>query len=294
MSSCFVASLPKERHEALRALLQSQGFTLSQPPHTLFQGKKEGVICTLYASGKLTVQGKGMKEFIQFYLEPEILGTFQYGYEKLSFDPEGRIGVDESGKGDFFGPLCIAGVFAEKEGIAKLLEWGVKDSKRLTDSSISKIATKIRAELPYHVIRLNPLKYNELYTSFGNLNLLLAWGHAAVIETLAEKTGCTRALIDQFAAEPLVERNLTRKKLAITVTQRTQGEQDPVVAAASILARAAFVEGLEMLGKEVEETLPKGASSLTISVGKKLVEKWGEAILQKICKMHFKTRRDIL
>src|SRR5262249_1666994 len=159
----------------------------SQPAHTLFQGKKKGVSCTLYTSGKLTVQGKEMQAFIEFYLEPEILKTFTFGYEELEWDLTPRIGIDESGKGDFFGPMCIAVVYGANEQVKRLGELGVKDSKKLSDTTIVKLAQKIRAEFTYHIVRIGPEKYNELYEKFGNLNLLLGWGHATVIEELVDE-----------------------------------------------------------------------------------------------------------
>lgn len=290
----YVLQFDLELAEKLRNGLEKQGFALSAPPHTLFQGKKKGLSCTLYTSGKLVVQGKEIKEFIEFYLEPEVLGSFGYGYSGLEQDLSPHIGVDESGKGDFFGPLCIAGVFAEQQGILELEKLGVKDSKRLKDDQIVKIAEKIRKKYPFHLVLIGPKRYNELYEKFGNLNLLLGWGHATVIENLLEKTGCDKVVIDKFAAEHVVETALRRKGKNVHLIQRTQGERDLVVAAASILARASFVEGLSLLEKEVSQKLPKGASSLTIESGKKLVARHGSQILQHVGKLHFKTAQLLL
>lgn len=271
-------------------MLEEQSFEFSQPIYTLFQAKKRGVSLTLYASGKLMVQGKEMEEFIKFHLEPTILGTFTYGYDQS--DQEPHIGVDESGKGDFFGPLCIAAVYAEQTaGLQKL---GVKDSKKLNDVSILKIAEKLEKAYPYSLVRIGPERYNELYERFGNLNLLLGWGHATAICELVEKTSCNRVIIDQFAAEHVVENALKQKNKTCELIQRTKGEEDLVVAAASILARAAFVRGMKRLSESVEIELPKGANSSVITVGKKLVAKHGRDILKKVGKLHFKTTLEIL
>ncbi|MFN0065965.1 MAG: ribonuclease HIII, partial [Chlamydiales bacterium] len=234
----FLAKLDLELADLLHEKLEEQGFVFSKPVHTVFQAKKQGISLTLYTSGKLMVQGKEMEEFIRFFLEPEILKTFTYGYENM--DKSARIGVDESGKGDFFGPLCVAGVYAKENSVEELAKMGVKDSKRLQDPTILKIATKIRKNFPHCIVRINPERYNELYDKFGNLNLLLGWGHATVIETLLDKTGCSNVIIDKFAAEYVVENALKKKKKSVTLTQRTHGEEDLVVAAASIIARAAF------------------------------------------------------
>lgn len=292
--SCFVAQIDPSLSEKLKQGLLSRGFDLSQPPYTFFQGKSKGVTCTLYTSGKLMVQGKQMQEFIQYYLEPEILKTFTYGYDRLDLDLTPRIGIDESGKGDFFGPLCVAGVFASGETIAQLAKIGVKDSKKLSDDTILKIAQKIRKEYAHHIVRIGPEKYNELYQRFGNLNLLLGWGHATAIEALVDKTGCQNVIIDKFAAEHVVENALRQKKKSVLLSQKVRAEEDLVVAAASILARAAFLEFMEKLGKDVGIPLPKGASARTIQTGKQLVQKHGQEILGRLAKLHFKTTQDIL
>lgn len=285
----FVTKLDPSLTEKLRAGLLEQGFELSTPAYTVFSGKKPGVSCTLYNSGKLTVQGKDAHHFIEFYLEPEILQTCSYTYQDLDIDPRPRIGIDESGKGDLFGPLCIAGVFAEGDKVLKLETLGVKDSKLLSDPAILKIGKKIRAEYAHHVVRINPPKYNELYEQFRNLNTMLAWGHATTIEHLVLQTNCRDVIIDQFAAEHVVITALRRKKLEVNLTQRHKGEEDLVVAAASILARCAFLEGLEKMGETFGLEFPKGVSEKVIQVLKQYVQKFGRQQLNQVVKMHFKT-----
>lgn len=286
----FVTQIDLSRADLLRQGLEEQGFEVSKPPYTLFSGKKKAVTCTLYESGKLVVQGKEMGSFIEFFLEPQILGSFDYSYKGLTVDTTERIGVDESGKGDVFGPLCIAGVYAEGDGIKKLIDLGVCDSKKIKDSDILKIGKEIQKGFHHHIVRINPIKYNELYLKFNNLNRLLAWGHATVIENLLGDTGCSNVIIDQFANEGVVIAALKRKNMEIHLTQRHRAEEDVVVAAASILARKAFVEGLERLSEQYGIELPKGASTgLIVSVGKKFVAKHGEDALQNVGKLHFKT-----
>jgi len=292
--STYVTTVSLEVSPKLLKGLQDQGFEISYPPYTVFSGKKKGLSCTLYSSGKLTVQGKEMAEFIEFFLEPEILKNFNFSYQDLNIDKTGRIGIDESGKGDFFGPLCIAGVFAQGDDILKLKEFGVKDSKTLGDPAIIRIGNQIKKHFAHHIVKINPAKYNELYAQFKNLNKLLAWGHATAIENLVLGTKCREVIIDQFADEHVVLTALKRKQLDIQLTQRHRGEEDVVVAAASILARQAFVEGIHKLGEEVGLVLPKGASAATIAAGKKLVREQGEEILKKTAKLHFKTLDAIL
>lgn len=290
----FVAQIDLSLASKLQTDLEEQGFELTKPPYTIFSAQKQGVSCTLYTSGKITVQGKAKDDFIAYYLEPEILKSLAYTYPETGVDMTPHIGIDEAGKGDFFGPLCIAGVQADEDGIRKLLEFGVKDSKRMSDTTIQKIAAKIRPAFAHSIVRIYPLKYNELYGKFQNLNRLLAWGHATAISELVEKTGCKEALIDQFANESLVENALKKKDLAINLKQRPRAEEDPVVAAASILARAAFVDGIDNLGKEAGIELPKGASDKVVDVGRKLVDKLGKDQLGKFAKLHFKTTNDVL
>lgn len=298
-SNIFVTTIDTTLAPRLVHDLKEQGFEITIPAYTHFAAKKKGVSCTLYQSGKLTVQGKEMGAFIEFYLEPSILHTFTYTHKEASLDTTGldrtpRIGIDESGKGDFFGPLCVAGVFAEGPAIAKLKQLGVRDSKALTDPMIVNLAEKIRKECVHHIVKINPLKYNELIIQFGNLNKLLAWGHATTIEQLSEKTGCKHVIIDQFADERVVLTALKRKKLDLDVVQRHRGEEDIVVAAASILARCAFVQGMELLEKQFNMKLPKGASQHTIAAGRKFVQTYGQENLGQIGKLHFKTLDSIL
>ncbi len=297
-SSVFVATIDIVLAKKMIQDLKNQDFDITIPQYTVFAAKKKGVSCTLYKSGKLTVQGKEMGAFIEFYLEPHILKTFTYSYKEVLPATEhnltGHIGIDESGKGDFFGPLCVAGVFAAGDGIARLKQLGVRDSKTLTDAAILTLAHKIRQEFLHHIVKINPPKYNELIVQFKNLNRLLAWGHATAIEQLAERTGCRHIVVDQFANEEVVLTAVKRKKLDLDITQRHRAEEDIVVAAASILARCAFVEGLAMLEKQYGQALPKGASQKTIAAGRQFVRTHGRENLGQVAKLHFKTLDSVI
>ena len=292
--ACFVTKLKKELFAKLQNDLSAKGFAFTKPPYTIFSARKPGLSVNLYESGKLTVQGKDQEEFIRYYLEPEILQDFSFTQNKDNPNLSARIGIDEAGKGDFFGPLCIGGIYADKKAIEQLIKIGVRDSKKMTDPKIEKLAAQIKQIVPYSIIRIFPTKYNLLYTKFQNLNELLAWGHASAIEELSAKTGCRSAIIDKFASEHVVERALTKKGLEMDLTQITGGESDPVVAAASIIARTAFVEGMRMLSKQVNLLLPKGAGPQVIVAGRNLVDRDGKEILGDVAKLHFKTRGVIL
>ena len=294
-TQCFVAVIDIKLADRLKEDLLSQGFELSKPLHTLFQAKKNGISLTLYQSGKLTVQGKDKHDFISYYLEPQILQNLSYSYPHQHVETHARIGIDEAGKGDYFGPLCIGGLFISGEQeLEKLLRMGVKDSKRLADTVILKIAAQIKSSFATSIIKISPKRYNEMYQTFHNLNRMLAWGHATAIETLVEKTSCREVIIDQFADEHVVQNSLDKKKLQVHLTQRHKGEEDPVVAGASILARAAFVEGLAQMESKYNLSLPKGASEAVKAAAKKAISIHGVAILQEIAKMHFKTTQELL
>src|SRR6266545_471428 len=189
----YTAPLTLEQATKLHALLEELGFEFSPKDYTLFFAQKNKLSIAVYEKGpKALIQGKGVEEFIQFELEPKILGEAKLGYEEVHspeiFEP--HFGVDESGKGDFFGPLVIAGVYVDHGIARKLLDAGVVDSKRISsDARIRVLADTIRKTSLglVETVLIGPPKYNELYEKFGNLNKLLGWGHARVIENLLAK-----------------------------------------------------------------------------------------------------------
>jgi len=270
-------------------------------PHALYAGSKPGLSVTVYAKGpKVLVQGKGTEDFIRFTLEPEVLGEARLGYEEV-LQPEmfaPHFGIDESGKGDFFGPLVIAGVYVDGGIARRLIEAGAVDSKRIgSDQRIRTLAAAIRAVpgIALEVVSIGPERYNELYASFGNLNRLLAWGHARVIEGLsAKRPDCPRALSDQFARPEVLERALKAKGLQIRLEQRTKAESDVAVAAASILARERFIDWLKKTSEAGGVCLPAGASLAVIDAGREVVARHGREALGRVAKLHFRTRRQVL
>ncbi|BAE81481.1 ribonuclease HII [Chlamydia felis Fe/C-56] len=294
MSTPFVTTLSSSLYGLLKDRLEEKGFILTQPQYTIFQARSPSVMCTLYSSGKLVVQGKGSKEFIEFFLEPEILLTFTHNRVEADLRP--RLGVDESGKGDFFGPLCIAGVYArDEETLKSLYKTKIQDSKLLNDAQILSLAKTIRSSCTYDVMILYPEKYNELYGKFHNLNILLAWAHATIIDKLAPRpSGEVFAISDQFASSESVLLNALKKKNTdISVIQKVRAEQDIVVAAASILAREAFITTMTNLEQRFSLKLPKGASAQVKSVGKSILNSRGKEVLSLVCKTHFKTFNEI-
>ena len=205
-----------------------------------------------------------------------------------------RIGIDESGKGDYFGPLVIAAVFVDATTQGELRLMQVRDSKKISDGRILEMAPDIKTICPHSVIAIGPQKYNELYDKIRNLNRLLAWGHAKALETLLERVTCERAISDQFGNERLILNVLQEKGRKIVLEQRTKAESDLAVAAASILARAEFLLRLKRLSSEVGTTLPKGASPAVELAAKMVIKKHGQERLGSVAKLHFKTTKAVL
>jgi ribonuclease HIII len=204
-----------------------------------------------------------------------------------------RIGIDESGKGDYFGPLVIAAVFVDATTQEELTLMAVRDSKKISDGRILELAPDIKTICPHSVIAIGPQKYNELYGKIRNLNRLLAWGHAKALETLLERVSCERAISDQFGDERLILNALQEKGRRIVLEQRTKAESD-LAAAASIVARAEFLLRLKRLSDEIGTVLPKGASPAVELAGRMIVKKHGQERLGTVAKLHFKTTKAVL
>jgi ribonuclease HIII len=296
----YTHALTQEQAAKLRAVVEELGFEFFPKQYTLFFAQKNKLSVAVYEKGpKVLVQGKGVEEFVQFELEPKILGEAKLGYEEVHspemFEP--HFGVDESGKGDFFGPLVIAGVYVDRGIAHKLVDAGVQDSKRIgSDARIRALGETIRKAAGglVETVLIGPPRYNELYEKFGNLNKLLGWGHARVIENLlGRKPDCPRALSDQFADARVVEQSLFRHGRKIDIQQRTRAESDIAVAAASILAREGFINWLERRGKELGLRLERGVSANVKETAKKLVEMSGAQALRELAKVHFRTAHEI-
>jgi len=298
--NCYTCKLTPEQGASLKMFLEQAGFVFREVPYAAFAGDKGKVGVVFYNSGKLVVQGKETREFVEFVLEPEILKEAKLGYETI-LNPDlllPRLGVDESGKGDFFGPLCVAGVYVNATVIKAWEDVGIRDSKNISsDKKIAELAELIR-ETPSCVTSVVPIgneAYNRMHTKLGSVNLILAWGHARVIENLlGQKQRMNpppvRAISDQFSrSKSTVERALMSLGKGIELIQRHKAEEDVAVAAASILARHEFVSRLAQLGKTDGVELPKGAASATIDAGKRFIQVHGVEKLGMVAKLHFKT-----
>jgi len=261
--------------------------------YSLFAFKGEKVNVVGYQSGKLVVSGKNTEAFVQNVVEAEITGDPRLGYDEVHHPEwfELHAGCDESGKGDLFGPLVTACVIADGDMVRQWLELGVADSKKLTDSSILKLDQEIRKTqgVVYKTAFARMPKYNELYYKFDkNLNKLLAWYHSKSLIGALEERPAPWGLLDQFTKQKLVDAYVEDRK-DFKLISRTKAESDPVVAAASIVARAVYVREMKRLSLEAGETLLKGAGSQVLQQAKKLVAGQGSDALKNFAKMHFKT-----
>lgn len=296
----FTFPLNELQQEALLNILRTGNFRPTPVEHTRYAVEGDHVRIALYKSGKCLVQGAGAADFVTFTLEPLVLLEARLGYED-THNPEAlqpHIGVDESGKGDFFGPLVIAAVYVDTPLVKVFREMGVRDSKNIqSDDKIRELSRAIRERVGarHAVISIGPRKYNELYAKIRNVNRLLAWGHARAIENvLIHAPDCTRALSDQFGAKHLIERALLQRGKKITLEQRHKAESDMAVAAASILARDRFVAALGELSERYGTKIPKGASVQVRETAIRLVRDKQPTVLLDTVKCHFKTTDEVL
>lgn len=296
-ASNYICTLDKEKVAQLHAYLRERGYVFREVKYAHFRASRDNVSITCYTSGRLLIQGKGTADFVRYYLEPQLLREIRYGYEYLlreGVSGEERIGVDESGKGDYFGPLVIAGVHADKTNLKDLYDLRVRDSKRISDQRALRLTPIICSKFKNSIVIIGPEKYNMLYDKMSNLNRILAWGHARVVENLLAKVNCKKVIVDQFADKSALRSALMKKGRKIELRQMPRAERDIVVAAASVVARGKFLARLQRLSEQFKADLPKGASKTVIEVGKRFIETKGIQQLTKIAKLHFTTTQKIL
>lgn len=295
----FTQKITSEQSEEIKTYFESIGAVFDTVQYSQWRAKTSQLQAIYYTSGKLLIQGKNIENIvakIKLILgEINIIETPTKNNTTTLIDTNGEkyIGTDESGKGDFFGSLVIAGVQIDDTNRSKFIQMGIKDSKKLKDDTIVKMAAIIKANAVHSVVVITPAKYNELYSKFNNLNRLLAWGHARVIENILDKSPCNYALADKFGDESLIQNALLTKGKSITLKQSVRAEADIAVAAASVLARAEFVKKIQELSKKYEINFSKGVSDCVITQAKEFVAKYSYSRLNEIAKLHFKTINQI-
>jgi ribonuclease HIII len=294
------STLTEQQAAALKTWLEEHNWKFRDVPYARFAAEKEKTNVVFYESGKLVVQGKGTRDFIEFVLEPEILKQAHLGYEEI-LNPEllmPRFGIDESGKGDFFGPLCVAGVYVNASVVKSWREEGVRDSKKISSDKKIKDLAELITQTPgcvTSIVTIGNEAYNRLYSKFKSVNALLAWGHARAIENLMSQRHRMnplpeRAISDQFASgKQTLERALMSMGREIELVQKHRAEEDLAVAAASILARHEFVSRMKKLETQYSIEFPRGASAAVDKAAREFVEKFGAEELSKVAKMHFRT-----
>ena len=303
MQDSFHKSALKEIEDTAK-ILTNRGFSVTIPDKKLYNyeiivsSKNEWIKLQVYF-GK-----KGIKKVLQGNTESKIfkeLDELLFGSKLFKSESEDEIsfkeyiGTDESGKGDYFGPLVIAAVYSNKVTTTELERIGVKDSKLFSDNSIKIIEPEIKKIIKdgFDVVIINPEKYNQLYQSFNNLNKIMGWAHSKTIENLIKKTNCHNVISDKFGNEKLIKDELKKKKLEVNIYQTTKGERYTAVAAASILARAKVIDWFYHKSKEVGFEIPKGGGAIVNIAAKKVLSQYDDKYLKKMIKFHFKNSKSI-
>ncbi len=263
----------------------------------IYKGKEKLILLVYFGKSGVKTVLQGNKETV-LYRE---INDFLFGEKLFEFreeftEPKSYIGTDESGKGDYFGPLVIAGVFADEKNIKLLKAKGVKDSKELSDKSIKLIAEEIKKIVQdnFEIILITPKKYNEFHSKVKNVNRILGWGHAKVLENLLLRSEAQEAISDKFGDESLIRNSLQEKGRSIVLHQFTKAEKYTAVAAASILAREKMVEWFDIHNRMLKIELPKGASNAVNEAAKQIIQIYGMSKLGELAKLHFKTTAKLM
>ena len=308
----FSEKIPVKKQEDIKDfILQNFEAIVNPKQYAFWEIKHKDFSATFYNSSKFVIQGKNIEELLNKLSEkfdsPFTIHSSQNHHSAkhsssgckeandslLTLHSSPYIGTDESGKGDFFGPLVVAGVMVNEKNRPIFEELGIKDSKTLKDEQMLKMAVQIQKHSVYSVVAISNAKYNELYANFKNLNKLLAWGHARVIENILEKQPCDYALADKFGDEKLIQNALINKGKKIKLEQRVRAESDIAVAAASVLARATFVQKMRTMENFYGCKFPKGCNNIVKDSAKIFIQKYGKQRLIEVCKTHFKTYNEI-
>lgn len=338
--TCFTFELDAKQQEAFLALLAVGNYRPKQVPYSLAAVEGDGFNCALYQKEKhgrrkLCVQGGQAQDFVEFFLEPNGVVPLSLGGAGVVASVAGGTanegaplphgGSDESGKGDYFGPLVVACCYVD-EALAERLrtlkveyfdahdvkhvdEGGVRDCKLITNNVVlMRMGQMVRSLLGpgrFAVVKIGPAAYNRLYAKIRNINRLLAWAHGTCIEELLEKQpGCPRIVVDQFApTETVIKRALKTRGKQVVVEQRHKAESYSIaVAAASVLARECFLRALCDMAGEVEPgassalgVVPLGSSDPRVrALAERMVREKGPVWLMNHCKAHFQTTDKVL
>lgn len=301
--SSYTVKLDAAQLAKLRAYCETRSWLPVEVAYTHFAFKADHLKLNLsaYTSGKVVIAGKGTEDFVRDVIEPEITGAAKLGYDEVLHPDwfESHAGLDESGKGDFFGPVVAATVIADKSAIEEWRKAGAQDSKKMAESKIMELDRLIRETKGASVATCfcrTMTRYNELMGRPGaNLNRLLAWQHATALGDALARKPVKWGLLDQFSEQPLVQRELAKKDIKdFELRMRTKAEEDPVVAAASIVARAEYVRQMHLLSKKFGAKLQKGAGPLVKHQAEEIIRQFGAPALRDFAKLHFRTAYEVV
>jgi ribonuclease HIII len=298
---------PAEIPPELRSLLDREGVEIAGNRAidygTQYDLTRDGETAKLnvYRTGKISAGGRasGLRELLEGWRASQTsvggrwASTARVGRRPI-LDGTPRLGIDEAGKGDYFGPLVVAGVrITNAQTARKLLEIGTRDSKEIRASGISRISGEIMEAVGrnnVHVISLPPPEYEASRAAAGNVNRLLGELDATIMGKLVDEVEVV--VVDEFAGS-------TRSHLLPFVPEevrlevRPRAEDDAAVAAASIVARARQLQEIERLSERVGFGLPLGATHV-VEAGRRVVGELGEEGLAEVAKIHFATTRRVL
>ncbi len=300
--SSYTVKLDAAQMDKLRAICEARNWMPFEVAYAQFAFKADHLKLnvTAYTSGKAVIAGKGTEDFVRDTLEPEVIGAARLGYDEVLHPDwfESHAGLDESGKGDFFGPVVAATVIADKSAIEAWRKAGVQDSKKIAETQIIRLDKLIRAThgAAVKTCLCGMTRYNEIMLrSDANLNRLLAWQHAMALEQALNQKWVPWGLLDQFTKQPLVQRELAKKNIKnFDLRMRTKAEEDPVVAAASVVARAEFVRQMHTLSKKFGAKLQKGAGPLVKEQAHQIIGRFGARALGEFAKLHFRTAYEVV
>ncbi len=288
--------IAKDKFDQVKDYLADRNYEFESRPHQVFLARSAGLVVNLYTNGKIVIAGNDTaeRERVEAFLETlhgELVQKNERHYAPIEIFGD-RIGTDEAGKGDYFGPLVIAGVLATESQGEMLQKLGVKDSKGLSDSTIQNLAIEIKrllGENQYDIVVISPIKYNLLLSRMKNLNRLLGWGHARVIENLLQHhPTCRCAISDQFGDRSFIENALMKLGQKIQLIQTPKAEREVTVAAASILAKCESIRRIEAMSESYGIIFPRGATDV-IGTAESFVARFGAPALLNVAKVHFKT-----
>ncbi len=303
MQSSFQSKISPLEQKALKEIcklsniLITENYTVDNPTRKQYNyemnissGKDKVKLLVYFGKKgiKRILQGNSSSEFFR-KIDSLLNNKLNFSEEEI-VEPEEYIGSDESGKGDFFGPLIIAAFAIDAQTRHKLNDLNIRDSKEITDKEIKKIASELSKSFKERiaVVEIHPEKYNELYQSFSNLNKMLIWGHSKAIETLYKKFNYQNIIIDKFCSEDLLSAQLDKNLKSYNLLLTEKAERFKGVAVASIIARERLLRWFEKKSKELQIELPFGAGEIVNNVASHIKEKYGNEILNRLIKLHFK------